>query len=601
MVLRVLGGDAPVAVVTWALTAPAALVWARRIDVDPMSEQGAFLPIGAGAVLLVLVGVLAWQPFATRWISAVAAGLFAAWVAFALQVGLIGTPFGYAGLQSDNGRMTAAVVRYSATAWSSDTFVEDVPSEYPPLFPWSVGRLSLLTDTPAWRLVAPAEVLLLSFGVVVGFVMWSRLVQPPVALACSAVSLLVYGVPFKPFTTVALVVVVPWLIATFTHPPRGRLHWLPAGVIGGLVVLTYHGWITFAFIGVLAVVVGGFRRAPDRRAHLRHVVLTVLVMSLVASPYLLPYGWALLTTEGGQALSDLALTAEITDTGFPFLEVSILGALQLVGLGGLVWLRGTTFWAWPMLQLVLGAYAFWLVFGLRFVVTGHTTMFYYVARLNGELLATAGVLTLAYVGPVLLERGIQPPRGFGAAVVAVSLVWVGYGYWQEWRPRPAMLGTQGDFSVMAHLEPSPTCTWPRYKPDIAWVGCLPAAQIRAEVESVRGAGDRPHTLSGDERLFSFLPWRAYMGVDRNAAGTLTRYDDRLAELVRLAGIRDPAELARATEDTEFGPIDVFVIGRVDEGRRWNFQTAEFRPRQFASPAWKVVDRPEWPVVVIIRR
>jgi hypothetical protein len=592
-----------VAVVTWLVTAPLALILARRTDVNPMTEQGAFIPLAAGGLLLVIGGVLAFvsKSRSADWLSATAAGLFGAWVAYSLQIGLTGTPFGYAGLQSDNGRMTASAVRYSATIWSSDTFVEDVPSEYPPLFPWVVGRASLLVDVPAWRLVAPAEVLLLSLAVVLGFLLWQRLVPAPVALVCSAITPVVYGVPFKPFTIVALVVLVPWVIASFTDPPRGRLHWLPAGVVGGLIVLTYHGWITFAAVGIIAVMVGGWRRATDRRGYARHVLLTILVATVVSSPYVVPYGYALLTTDGGQPLSDLALTAEITDTGFPFLEPTILGLLQLAGLVGLVWLRRQVFWAWPMLYLVLGAYVFWLVFGIRFVLTGHTTMFYYTARVNGEVLALAGILTVAHVARLGVQRGLRPPRGVGATVVALTLLFSGYSYWQEWRPRPAMLSTQGDFSVMAHLEPGPDCSFPQYKPDIPWVGCLPVNGIRGVVQRVRPEGDRPHTLSGDERLFSFLPWRAYMAVDRNAAGTLTRFDDRLAELVRLSEITDPDEFARASADTEFGPIDVFVIGRVDEGRRWGFLAAEFRPRQFDPSMWEIVDRPEWPVVVIVRR
>ena len=597
-VRRFLTSSATIAVVTWLVAVPVAMVAPRVADLDPFTERGAFVPIAAGAVLLAVGCAVSMWWRAGEWVSAVAAGLFAAWVALALQVGLTGTPFGYAGLQSDNGRMTASALQYTTHFWSTDTFVEGIPSEYPPLFPWLVGRTSLVTGIPVWRLVGPAEVLLLSFAVLAGYLMWRRLVSAPVALVCAATILPVYGIPFKPFTIVALVVTIPWVISTFTDPPRGRLHWLPAGLVGGLIVLTYHGWLTFAAVGILAIIVAWYRKAENRGQYVRHVLLTALVTFVVASPYLVPFGLATLTGGGGQALSDLYLTDEITNKGFPFLDPTLLGVLQLVGLGGLIWFRQRNFWARPMLYLVLGAYVFWLVLGIRFLMNGHTTLFYYVARLNSAVLAVAGVLTLVHVVPLLARRiTAVPPYRAGAAVVAVTLLWVGYTYWQEWRPR----ADQINYSTMSHLEPLPDCTFPRYKPALHGVGCLPVDEIEAAVEQVRGPGARPHTLSVDERLFAYLPWRAYMGADRTSAGTLVRFDDRMAELALLARTTNPDNFDSSTKGIEFGPIDVFVLGRADDGKRYTFRDVSFSPSQFGSGAWKVVDRPDWPVVVIIRR
>lgn len=598
---RLLTSGATIAIVTWLVATPVAVLLPRIADFSPFTERGSFAPVAAGAVLLVACCAVSMWWRAGEWVSAVAAGLFAAWVALMLRVGLTGTPFGYAGLESDNGRMTAAAVQYTVHFWSTDTFVASVPSEYPPLFPWLIGRSALILDIPAWRLVGPAEVLTLSFAVLIGFLMWRRLVPAPVALVCSATVLLVYGVPFKSFTIAALVVTVPWVIAAFTNPPKGRMHWLPAGLIGGLLVLTYYGWLTFAVLGLVAVIVGGWRRSTERRHYVRHVLLTIAVATVVGSPYLVPYLLALFT-KGGQALSDLYLTDQITNTGFPFLDLSLLGVLQLVGLGGLVWFRQRTHWAWPMLYLVLGAYGFWLILGIRFLINGHTTLFYYVARLNGTVLAVAGVLTLVHVVPILARRlDVVASYRAGAAVVAVALVWVGYSYWQDWRPQSVSTTVDASYATMAHLEPLPDCTYPQYRPPLPAIPCLPADQIQAAVARVRGAGVRPYTLSVDERLFAYLPWQAYMGSDRTSASTLARFDDRMAELHRLTAITDPAAFARATSDTRFGPIDVFVLDRVDHGRHWAFRDADFSPSQFDPARWQIVDRPGWSVVVAIRR
>ena len=575
----------------------------RASDLDPLEETGAFLPVVTLVVLLGAGCVLAHWWRADEMLSAVAAGFVGAWVALAMQVALSGTPYGYAGLQSDNGRTTAAATKYSVRLWSSDTFVEDLPSEYPPLFPWLVGRVSAIVDVPAWRLVAPAEILLLSFAVVAGYIMWRRVVTGPVALLCAALVLPVYAVPLKPFAVLVLVLTAPWVISAFTEPRRGRLHWLPAGVVGGLMVLTYHGWFTFGAVGILIVILSTWRRTGDS-AYLVHVGLITAVALVVASPYVVPLGLALVAQGGGEAVSDLALTPEITDGGLPFLRADILGVLQLTGVAGLLWYRRRLVWSRSLLYLVAGAYVFWAVLGLRFVFTGHTTMFFYAARLTGYLLAVAGVLVLARTVPALLRRlDVRAPDRSGVFVVALALLFAGYTHWQTWRPQE-QIGPDdaANFGLFAHLEPLPDCSLPRHRPkDVPPLTCLPVDEISAAVEEVRGEGARPHTLSGDERLFAFLPWRAYVGVDRTSAGTLVHYDERMDELERLSHVRDPDTFEQASRDTAFGPIDVFVLGRVDEGRKWAMWDVEFRPDQFDTDAWKVIDRPEWPVALAVRR
>jgi hypothetical protein len=537
-------------------------------------------------------------------VVAVAAGLFAAWLALALQVALNGTPFGFGGLGGDQGRMSAAVTRYTATPWPSDGIVESVTAEYPPLYPWLIGRSALLLDVPAWQLLPLAQILLTSFAVLAAFLMWQRLVPAPVALVCGGIGLLVFGHPHKAFSAIALFIFVPWLIASFANPTRGRIHWLPAGIIGGLIILTYYGWLPFGVIGVLAVLIGAWRRSENRRRYVLHVLGVGITAIVVAAPYLVPYGYAVLTA-GGQNVSDLYQSFEIPDNGFPFLEPTLLGVLQLVGLAGLVWYRQRTWWAWPMLYLVVGSYLFWILMGVRYVLNGHTMLIHYVPRLTGITLAAAGVLTLAFGLPSLARRlGVVAPYRFGAAVVAVTMLWIGFTHWQDWRPRPALGSTPttidvADYATYAHLERLPDCTYPQYAPEHHPL-CLPVNEIREAVESTLGENARPATVSFSEQLFSFLPWRGYMGIDRTASNSLVHWDDRRAELVRLSRLDDPAEFARQTSNTKFGPIDVFVFSHGASGT-WDAVGVSFKPEQFDPAQWTVVDDLSRPVTVVIRK
>lgn len=601
-------GPAVVAVFTWlAATALFLFVEGRYNELDPLTPRGAFIPLAVGAALLTGCAVAAVVRRSGDRMVAVGAGLFAAWVALALRSALNLTPFGFGGLGGDMGRMTAAVNRYTVTPWPSDTFIDGLPSEYPPLYPWLLGRIALLLDVPAWRLLGAAEVLLTSAAVLAAFLLWRRIVPAGAALVISASGLLVFGDPRKAFAIITLLVFLPWLLVTFTETGKGRLHWLPAGLIGGLIMVTYNGWFPFGVVGVFAILVTAWRRSANRGAYVRHVLAVGLITTLMALPYMVPYLSAVLT-KGGQGLGDLYQSFEITENGFPFLDPSLLGALQLVGLIGLVWYRAKP-WAWPMLWLVLGSYVFWLVMGVRYLLTDHTTLIHYVPRLTGVTLAAAGVLTLTAVVPALIRRaGTVPPSRMGVAVMAVALLWIGTTYWSTWRPVTTIGPTEaertfGVFSTLAHLERLPNCSPVRPMPkgvrlEHVRSGCIPAERIKEEVESVLGKGARPTTLSADERLFAYLPWNAYMGTDRTSSSSLSRWDDRYAEITRLMRTTDPDELARASAATEFGPIDVFVLYNGPD--YWQVVDGGFVPERFDSRHWIIEDVSEYFVVVIRR-
>src|SRR5438874_291537 len=263
------------ALVTWLACLPVAFAAATLGPADPFRLRVAMVPVVV-AVAGVIGAGLASRRLPADLASGIGAGLFAGWVAFTLRVALHGTPFGFGGLGSDAGRLAAMANRYASTWHSADGIVPSVPSHYPPLFPWLVGRASALVHVPAWRLLGPAEAITLSFAVIAGYLLWRRLLPGPLALAVTLPVLLCFSLPEKAFEILALAVFVPWAVATFGEPPRGRLHWLPAGLIGGLSTLLYWAFIVFGALGVLALAVLTWRASPERARYVRHVALTVV-------------------------------------------------------------------------------------------------------------------------------------------------------------------------------------------------------------------------------------------------------------------------------------------------------------------------------------
>jgi hypothetical protein len=611
-----------VAVLIWSITTPLAAIVPSRLDLDPFLQADADVPLVLGGFIAVALVCLAlWKRSAV--VTGATAGLFAAWTALLFRTAWQGTPFPAGALYGDAGRLAAMATRYTVTSASSDGIVAGAPSEYPPLYPWLIGRAAAILHTEAWRLLAPAAIIAVSLSIVVGFVLWSRLTSPGAALVISALGLIVYGRPDKAYEVLALAIVVPLLLLTVASPERGRLHWLVAGLIGGLMALTYYGYLVYGALGILFLVWRTWRAEPDRRAYAWYLGRVVAVMLVVSLWYLIPYGWAML--HGGQQLGDLYPASEISGSPVPFLAMTPLGVAQLIGLAGLLWLRRSVSWAPPLLAIVLGAYGYYLISFARYVTTGHTGLLHYVGTLISACLLAAAVLTACHTAPALARRTATPfPHGAGAAAIAVVLVFAGYTYWQAnmpvilWTP-----GTTGGVSpnatadrgsnlqaVRAHEQADLDGSRPRFSGAASQVvqtrRWFPAGPVQRAVESVLGKDARPRTLSYDEQLFAFLPWRGYLGVERTAAGGPVRWDDRYAELARLSRITDPAMFAQVSAHTRFGPIDVFVLHREKSGLVWRprgrptrlaFQPGQFGPDDFVLAN----DLPENTVVAIRRR
>jgi Arabinofuranosyltransferase N terminal/Arabinofuranosyltransferase A C terminal len=597
-----------VAVVIWLLVLPAAVALPRLADLDPFGQRAWSLSLGmgfAGVAALLGAGLL-WmrrrgaEP-ALPVLAGVSAGLLAAWVALTLRVALNGTPFGFGGLLGDAGRAAALANRFSVTVTSSDAWAVGLPSEYPPLYFWLVGRAAAVLDTPTWQLIDDAQVLVTSATVIAGFALWRRLVPPWVALVIVALVLVVFGDPRKAYEVITAAVFVPWVLATFGRPPRGRLHWAVAGAIGGLIVLTYQAWLVFGVLGLLALIVRTWRAAEDRRRYLLHLVGVAVVATVVASWYVVPLLHAMLT-KPSESISDLFAPGSMQLDVLPFLAMTPLGVLQLVGLVGLVWLRRTTWWATPLLLLVAGTLLFRVLATLRFAATGHTTFLHYTSSLYSAVLVAAGVLVLVHAAPILAARAAAaPPPGLAAGAIALALTWVCYSFSGAWLPGTAQ--PTAHYAAEAHQEPLPGGGYPRYVRGVPRSAPppFPAYAVRDSVERVLGPDEarRKITLSIDERLYAYLPWHGYLGTSRGASGSLSLWDERKAEIQRLTGVTDPAGFADATADTRFGPIDIFVLRR--DGDRWTWLDQTFSPGQFDPARWVVDTNLPGDVVVAVRR
>jgi hypothetical protein len=616
---RLLGLPGTVALCTWLVAGPIAALVPSALGLNPFRQAGADVPLVIGGIGVAVVATL------SRWrrgpaVAGLAAGLFAAYLVLVLRSAWHGTPFPAEGMFGDTGRLAAMATRYTVTTASSDGIVAGVPSEYPPLYPWLIGKTAVLLGTDAWRLLAPAAILAISGSIVAAFALWTRITSASAALAITVLVPIIFSDPTKAYEILALAVVVPWVLMTIGG--RNRLPWLLAGIIGGVMFLTYFTYVVFAALGIITLAWQTWRSSPDRRDYLLYLLKVGVVMLVLTSWYLFPYGWAML--HGGQQLGDMFESSLISANPFPFVEISPLGLMQLVGVAGLLLLRRSAWWGMPLLTIVVGSYGYYLVSLARYAATGHTGLLYYTRPLISTCLLAAAVLTVAHIGRGLLGRlEISVPPGSGVVAMAIVLVFAGHTYWSanmpvnHWAPRqngggrPIFAGgaqLSNRKAAHAHTQAFPHGSRPKYAQAAAPAGdwpWFPVEPIRMAVEGVLGPGVRPRTLSYDEQLFGFLPWRGYIGVDRNASSGPARWDDRFAELVKLAGTTDPLSFAQESRNTRFGGIDVFILRRDRGDLVWRPlrrpEVLRFSRAQFDPATFVIIEPLPGNTVVVIRR
>jgi hypothetical protein len=603
---RRLDATIPVAVGVFVVGTAAAEVVSRRLGISGFGIRGWSVPLGYGfAGCLAILGGFALLRRAPDWLAGASAGFFGSWVALMLSTAIRGTPFPFYGLLGDSGRLTAMATRYSVTWHSADAMIPGLPSEYPPLFPWVIGRTSALIDVPAWRLVGEFEVLTMGLAFLVGFLMWRKLLPAWVALATTAFAFLWFSIAPKAYETIALIVFLPWALATFGRPPRGRLHWLTAGIVGGLIVQTYYGWLLFGGLGILGIAITTLRSERDRRAYLLYLVKVAGTAFVVASWFLGPLIFARLTM-GGETVADLYGSSNFLDLLFPFVGNTPIAVLQLIGLVGMIFLRRSSWWATPLLTMVAGAYLYRILGTLAFALTQHTLLAQYTPSVYGAAMTAAGVLTFVDATPKLLERlRVEPPRGGVVIALAVALAWAGYTYTMDWMPNIG--GRYSQYTERAYIEPMPDGTYLVNKTSLGHTPWFPVAPVEADVERVLGPHPTGVVLSADERLFSFLPWNGYTWDD--LGGSLNHTFGRVAEIRKLEATPDPARFATASAHTAYGPIDIFVLSKKDANWQWvshmGFNQPDavvnFQPAQFDPAYWVVDDHLPNDYVVAIRK
>ena len=389
-------------VVTAFGTAALAVQLSRSIRVDPLDRVGQVSGLAGLGLRFVLAGLLVLALCAAvsragvgvrrtveRCACAAVAGLATGLVAGGILLALRGTDWPLFADRGDSGQLIR---------WVDDLLAgRGIPAEYPPAVLHVTAALAELTGTSTPEALRAVQVVGTAVFGPLAYLAWRLVLPAGWALAVALLAAFPLLEPYKPYTTVVLVALVPVLVVLLSTLRRAAsLSWariavtgLEAGVALGVLFLVYSGWFVWSAPG--AVVAAGLL-LPWRRAALRGLALLGLAsvgLAAVAFPHLV----GLLSAAGDVQDRYLYFDTSVEpayiamwrndlpgDTGpWPppgeLAGVGVFTLLLVVGLGAAIALAGRRTVVLTAALLVAGAWVLRFAFAAQMYETGSVQLY----------------------------------------------------------------------------------------------------------------------------------------------------------------------------------------------------------------------------------
>jgi len=401
--------------------AAVSVLLSTSIAVDPLNRVGQVSGVAALDLRFLVVGLLvvvtclvaghahpqAWS-VARRCAPAAIAGLATGLIGGGVLVALSGTDWPLFANAGDSGQLIR---------WADDLLAgRPVPAGYPPVAIHLVAGLAELTgDNTAGALRTFQIAATSAFGPI-AYLSWRLVTTPLWALAVTLVAAVPVLEPYKPYTTVVLVALVPVLI-TFAGVLRTaqKLTWARLAVVGvgtgvllGVLFAVYSGWFVWSAPGALVATLVVFPWRTAVRRGLALLGLTAAGLLAVAWPHLIGILEASGTVQDRffyfDTLVDPAYIAMWRndlpgDTGpWPppgeLAGVGVFTALLVVGLGAAVALGGRRTSVIMLCSLLAGAWLMRLGFASAMYATGSVQLY---PRTTPEILFCLLLLSIVAV------------------------------------------------------------------------------------------------------------------------------------------------------------------------------------------------------------
>ncbi|MGK2881865.1 MAG: galactan 5-O-arabinofuranosyltransferase [Mycobacterium sp.] len=562
--LATVGQIAAAAVIAVAVSAVALLAIARvEWPAYPSSNQlHALTSVGQIICLAVLFGSgLLWRR-GRRWIARVLAALgVSAFSVVTLAMPLGATKLYLFGISVDQQFRTEYLTRLTESPALRDMTYADLPPFYPPGWFWLGGRAAALTGTAGWEMYKPWAITSIAVAAVIALALWSMMVRFEYALivasATTAVTL-AFASP-EPYSAVLTVMLPPVLVLAWSglrgaarnggqersDPRNGHSGW--AAVVGVGIYLGVTATFYTLLLGYAALCVVVMALLARGIQPLIRLAVAAGIAAAIAAVTWLPYllrAASSPTSGSGSALHYLPQSG--AELPFPMLDVSLLGALCLLGTGWLVARARSSVRAAALTIGVLVAYG-WSLLSMLTTLGGTTLLSFRLEPPLIALLAAAGVFGFVEGAHDLAVR-------WGQRVVPVAAVIGAAGAVAFSQDIPDILRPE---IVIAYSDTDGTGERADRRPPGAEKYY---AEVDAVIQSATGA-PRDHTvvLTADYSFLSYYPYLGFQGLTSHYANPLAMFDERAAAIESWAELESGDEFVATLDELPWQAPTVFLM------------------------------------------
>ena len=301
------------------------------------------------------------------------------------------------GVQVDQVFRTQFLTRAAEASSYADMNYEGLPTFYPLGWFWMGGRLANLLNMPGWEVYQPWGLISLAVAGCILVPLWQRLVSSlpvatAIALTTTAVTLTLGAE--EPYSAV-IAMGVPAVALLCSRAFDGS--WFATLAIALYLGISacfytlYTGAVSLTIVTLIALVICVSERTWTPLVHLVAIAVGSLAVAAIAwTPYILG---VLQATSPLESAAQHYLPEEGTQIPAPFLSLSVIGMLSLIGLVYLV-LRIDEPDLRSLSTALVGTYL-WTVASMVMTLAGHTLLGFRLEIVVVLLFTTAGILALA--------------------------------------------------------------------------------------------------------------------------------------------------------------------------------------------------------------
>ena len=465
------------------------------------------------------------------------------------------------GVQVDQVFRTQFLTRATEASSYADMNYEGLPTFYPLGWFWMGGRLANLLNMPGWEVYQPWSLISLAVSGCILVPLWQRLsgslpVAAAIALTTTAVTLAIGAE--EPYSAV-IAMGVPAVAVLCSHAFHSSSWFSTAGIaiylgVSACFYTLYTGAVALTIVSLIALVTCMAERTWTPLIHLATIAAGSLAIAAIAwAPYLRA---VLHATAPLESTAQHYLPEEGTQIPAPFLSLSVIGILSLIGLIYLV-LRIDEPDIKSMGTAIVGTYL-WILASMVMTLAGSTLLGFRLELIVAVLFATAGILALADVRlmglPTLYPARFTETTSRRITLVFAIIMGLGGIYYAQQIPATNVTALDHAYTDTDGYGERAD----RYTSDSS----ANYGKIREFIDS-QGYDATDTVVLTDEKLFmAYNPYYGFNAFTSNYANPLGEFSTRNLQIEEWASKsweQTPEEFAQSLESAPWRGPDVLIF------------------------------------------